>query len=240
MTLPDREEMERALRQVKGVEGARVRVQDGEVSEIHVVAVPGSRAKNVARDVRSFLAAMLGVEVSHQKISVAVREERAPFGRGHAIGATPWAPSSHVAGDQRILFRSVNLLVEGLRSEVQVELTANGRPLLGGATGVPASLGTERLVVAATLDALGELVTEDVRLFPGDLIFPRVGGGEAVIAEVVVVRPRSEQRLIGACGVGQDRHRSVVFAVLDAINRIVSRLVTERWVEFEVKPEQTA
>jgi hypothetical protein len=37
--------------------------------------------------------------------------------------------------------------------------------------------------------------------------------------------------------VGQDRHRSVVFAVLDALNRILSHLSPGRWIEYQVEPE---
>lgn len=236
MTLPEQGELERTLCQLKGVEAARVCLEDGEISEIHVASVPGSRAKNVVRDVRSYLAAALGIDVHHHKISVAVRQappESVPDIAGETGGG---ANEPQVAGSPRVLFRSVNLLVEGLRSEVQVALEADGRSLMGSATGPPSFLGTERLVVVATLDAVEKMIRNEVRLVPGDLTFVRVGPEEAVIAEVVLMRARWEQRLIGACHVGQDRYRSVVFAVLDALNRILGRLEPGRWVEFYVEP----
>ncbi len=230
MTLPEREVIERALLQLRGVEGVRVCVDDEGITEIHVVAAPGLRAKNVARDVRSFLMASQGIDIHHRKISVAVRQGARDEGGGP--GAEP-----ETSTWPRVQFRSVNILVEGLRSEVQVELIAEGRVLTGSALGVPAALGTERLVAAACVDALGQLMPESVRLMPGDLVFARLGPGEAILAEVLLIRPRWEQRLVGACAVGQDRYRSVVFAVLDAVNRILGRLSPGQWVEYRVAPD---
>jgi len=230
MVLPEREEIERALLQLRGVEGVRVCLDEAGISEIHVVAAPGLRAKNIARDVRSFLMASQGIDIHYRKISVAVRQ-------GPRIEAPGMEPEMEAGPGPRVQFRSVNILVEGLRSEVQVELVAEGRVLTGSAVGVPASLGTERLVAAACIDALGQVLPDSVRLMPGDLVFTRLGPGEAIVAEVLLIRPRWEQRLIGACVVGQDRYRSIVFAVLDALNRILGRLSPGHWVEYKVVPD---
>lgn len=235
VTLPAREEIERTLRQLKGVLAARVCTEGGQITEIHVVAGEGSRPKNIARDVRSYMAAALGIDVHHQKISVAVAD---PPGPDELTRPIPDEAMSQSNGEApRVLFNSVNLLVEGVRSEVQVELRLNGRSLIGSSAGAPATLGTERLIAAATLAALEKVVRQDVRLLSGDLTFTRVGPGEAVIVEVVLVKPRSEERLVGACRVQQDRHRCVVFAVLDAINRILGTLMPQDWIEFEVAPD---
>jgi hypothetical protein len=230
VTLPEREQIEQALLQLRGVEGVRVCLDDEGITEIHVVAAPGLRAKNVARDVRSYLMASQGIDIHHRKISVAVRQ--GPRDEQPALETEP-----EVGPGPRVQFRSVNILVEGLRSEVQVELVAEGRVLTGCAAGVPASLGTERLVAAACVDALGQLLPDSVRLMPGDLVFTRLGPGEAILAEVVIIRPRWEQRLIGACAMGPDRYRSIVFAVLDALNRILGRLSPGHWVEYRVAPD---
>ncbi len=233
MTLPEREQIEQALLELKGVEGARVCLDEEGITEIHVAAAPGSRAKNVARDVRSYLIAALGIDVHHRKISVAVRQSAAPR---QGLGEEDLAER----GGPRVQFRSVNILVEGLRCEVQVELLSEGRVLVGTATGVPASLGTERLVVAACVDALSRLVPQEVRLLAGDLVFARIGAGEVIVVEVMLIRPRSEQRLIGACPVGQDRFRSIVFAVLDGLNRVLGGLSPGHWVEYSIDADESS
>jgi hypothetical protein len=238
---PGREELQQVIRRLKGVEAAQVYLNDaGEISEIHVAAAPGNRPKNIARDVRTYLAAALNIQVSHQKISVAAVESNSPApGIEPKIGPpaveTPTQPSAEM---DRILFRSVNLLVEGLRTEVQVDLIFGDRDLTGCATGVPALLGTERLIAMATLQALESILNPDLRLIPGDLSITNIGSGAVVISEVILVQARREQHLIGACPVGQDRHRSVVFAVLSALNRILGKVSQpSEWVEYQVVPE---
>jgi hypothetical protein len=84
---------------------------------------------------------------------------------------------------------------------------------------------------------VARLLKEENKLLAGDLTFLRVGTGEVVVAEVILIQLRQEQNLIGACRVGADRYRSVVFAVLDALNRIMQRLVPGQWVEYRVDPE---
>jgi len=230
VTVPRREMIERAIGEIRGVEAVRACLEGEEISEIHVAAAPGSRPKNVARDVRTYLIAALGIDVHHRKISVAVRD-----GDEKGEAADPESPGN--GAGPRIIFRSVNVLVEGLRCEVQVDPTADGRRLVGTASGVPSSLGTERLVARATLSALEQIVLADRRLLIGDLQLTRVGAGEAVVAEVILVRPRHEESLVGACQLGQDRYRSVVFAVLDAVNRVLGRLIPQHWIEYRVEGE---
>ncbi len=223
----DKEAIERGLLQLRGVEAARVFTEGEEITEVHVVGRPGSRPKHLARDVRSFLAAALGIEVNHQKISVAVRGEN-PTAERVRTGA-----ARDVLGS-RVRLHSVNVLIEGLRSEVQVRAGLGGKILDGHAVGVPCRLGTERLVAEAVLDALQKVLSQDVRLVAGDLAFTRLGPGEVVLVEVVIVRQRTEERLVGACKLGQERMRSVAYATLDALNRILPTLGPKEWVEYEV------
>jgi len=237
----ERDELQGVICRVKGVEAASVIFSNsGEISEIHIAASPTTRAKNLARDVRSYLAATLGINVNHQKISVAVRDEVSSNSPLTTVPQTKIAVPTEPApnGSNRLLFRSVNLLVEGLRSEVQVDLTYGNRELTGSATGVPAVLGTERVIVEATLAAVSEMIAANIKLLAGDLTVTRIGAGEVVLAEVILVESRREQQLVGVCPKGQDRHRAVVFAVLSALNRILSRITKPgKWVEFQVEAD---
>ncbi|MFH1143936.1 MAG: hypothetical protein V1774_05270 [Candidatus Eisenbacteria bacterium] len=228
--LPEKEEIERALKQIVGVEAARVCLDDGEIAEIHIAASPGSRPKSVMRDVRSYLAAALGIEVDHKKISIAVLKPCDDHRQGE--------PSDlGEGGGSRIRFQSIQVLVEGLRAEVQVRLRAEGRALCGIAEGVPAANEVERLAVRATLDALQSMMPPDVRLLGGEVRYAQVGEGEVFVVEVRCVRERSERRLIGACRVEADRLRGAVFATLDALNRVLGLLSPPGWTEVRVGAE---
>jgi hypothetical protein len=125
VALPPKDDIERTLREIVGVEAVRVCLAGEGIAELHIAASPGSRAKNVMRDVRSCLAAVLGIEVDHKKISIAVRK---------SPGGHPETPSGEGEG-MRVRFHSVSVLIEGLQTEVQVRLAAQGRDLLGCASG---------------------------------------------------------------------------------------------------------
>ena len=221
------EEIERALRQLRGVEAARVCWDQGGIAEVHIAAAPGTRPKHIARDVRSYLAAALGIDVDHKKISIALRK----------TGEESREEAARAPGrDARARLESLTLRMEGSRAEVQVRLSVNGRQLQGGATGMPTARGMERMVIAATLEALQQLVRDEVRLVPGELRRLRVGGHEARLVQVTVWRPHEEQALLGACWVRQDPYRAVVLATLDALNRALCRLAPIHWMEIRVEP----
>ncbi|MBD3236911.1 MAG: hypothetical protein GF330_09425 [Candidatus Eisenbacteria bacterium] len=234
MTHEEQRRIEQALVKLRGVEAARVYIEEGEIAEIHIAAESGVRAKNIARDVRTYLAAALGIHVSHQKISVAVCDGPPETGGAETAedDSDPSPPARH---EPRLGFRSVHLLVEGLHLQAQVELDLGTRQLLGSARGVPATGATERTIAAATLDAVSQVVRETLRLRLGGLTNARVGSSRAVLSEILVIGSRRETRLIGASRCGSDRNRSVVFATLAALNRVLPRLMPEHWIEYEVE-----
>lgn len=237
MTYEEQCRIEQALVKLRGVEAARVYIGDGKIAEIHIAAESGVRPKNIARDVRTYLAASLGIHVSHQKISVAVCEGEESGARAADRGGESQSPPEASGAALRLGFRSVNLLVEGLKLQAQVELLLDRRQLLGTSSGVPAAGATERALVSATLEAVGQIVRSDLRLRAGAVATTRVGGSRVVLTEILVIGPRSEQRLIGASPAGSDRNRTVVFATLDALNRVLPRLIPERWIEYRVDPQ---
>ena len=245
MTLPEREDIERFLCDLEGIEEAGVFFEGDQITEIHITAAPGRVGKKVARDVRTGVLNRFGIDVRHQKISVVVRKARArvdvPANHGDDAGQSEADSLMRCGnGSARVLFETVNMLVGTLRSEVQVELLYEGERLVGSAQGVPATLSTERLVADATLDALSQIICDNIRLLCGDITFTRIGPGEAAITEVILVRRRSEERLVGACRVGPDRQRSVALAVLDAVNRRLVRISPDTWVEHRVGADAEA
>ncbi|MDM7915264.1 MAG: hypothetical protein QUU85_08365, partial [Candidatus Eisenbacteria bacterium] len=64
-------QMELDLARIHGVHSARLQAENGEITEVHVVADPTRRPKWIVRDVVTTLFARYGVRVPYQKISVA-------------------------------------------------------------------------------------------------------------------------------------------------------------------------
>jgi hypothetical protein len=221
------EAIEQALCQIHGVEAARVCMEHGAIVEVHIAAGPGTRPKYIARDVRSYLAAALGIEVDHKKISIVMRKAVEPGTDGDRAAAR----------NGRLRLDSLGLDLHTDGAEARVQLSFDGRPLLGTARGSPTEQGIERAVLAATLTALQQIVRREIRLTAGELRRLRMGSREATLVQIIVWRPHEERHLLGSCWVRRDPYRPVVLATLDAINRTLCRLAPIQWMEIRVEPD---
>jgi hypothetical protein len=92
-----------------------------------------------------------------------------------------------------------------------------------GAREVPNHLAADVVAVAeATLDALGELVADPLLLHLNEIRTETVGGKPVVLVAVDLVEGRRSETLFGTCRAEHNRQQSIVFAVLDALNRRLS------------------
>lgn len=135
---------------------------------------------------------------------------------------------------RRLLFRSVNVYREGHRAEAQVELTHAGQALVGVASGAAVSESLPRLVARATLDALGQMLGAGQTLELLALERKRLGKRRIILSHLVLLRGRVETHLSGSVLVTSDPLEATVFAVLDALNRILPGLDTGDMVEYQV------
>ncbi len=225
------EAIEASLRQIAGVQSARIRVEDGEIAQVDVIAVPNRRARGVARDVVATLLGRHGIAIEPHNVQVAV------------TGGMVAADSDEPPASRRLLFRSVNLYREGSRNEGQVELSDGDRVLVGTASGPAVRHTQERLVAQAALQAVSRTFGGGVALELAGLQRSRVGSRTAMLAHLVVLRGRTQTQLVGSALVGTDILEATVFAVLDALNRILPTLAGEDTVEYEVEdltPEMEA
>ena len=224
------EAIEASLRQIAGIQSARIRTDGEQISEVHVVAAPNRRAKGVVRDVVTTLFALHGITLPYQKVSVASTTSVVE-------GAEVETPPS-----RRLLFRSVNVYREANRNEGQVELLDGDRILTGTASGPAVRHAQEKLVAQAVLQAVGRLFGSGVVIELVGIERSRLGRRTVVLTHLVLLRGRSETHLVGSALVGTDSLEATVFAVLDALNRVLPTLAGEDAVEYEVEelPPETA
>lgn len=223
---PNPRALEAALARLVGVEAARVCLAGGAISEVHIAASPGSRPKNVARDVRSYLAAVHGIEVDHKRISIAV--ERCAPGEARPEGREEVYP--------RVAFVGCEVRAEAGRVEFCVRLEAGGRVLQGRATGIAAQ-PIERLAAEAALAALQPVVCPEVMLALGEVRRVRLGAGEVALVEVLVQQGCASERMIAACGLEGDPGPAAARAVLAALDRRLTALIAPPWTEIQVEAE---
>jgi hypothetical protein len=217
------EAIEASLRLIAGIQSARIRAADGEITEVHIVAAPNRRAKGVVRDVVTTLFARHGVALDHHAVRVAT------------TGAPADDDADEIPPPRRLLFRSVNLYREGNHNEGQVELQDADRVLTGTASGPAVRHSQERLVAQATMQAVGRTFGGGVAIDLVGLERSRVGSRVAVLAHLILLRGRTQTHLVGSALVGTDALEATVFAVLNALNRILPTLSGEDRVEYEVE-----
>lgn len=225
------EAIESSLRCVAGILTARIRTEGDEITEVHVVAAPNRRAKGVVRDVITTLYARHGITLHHHRVSVAT-----------TAGQQASADLGEAPRGRRLLFRSVNIYREGNRNDGQVELLDGERILTGTASGPAVRNSHERLVATATLQAVSRLLGDGSALDLAGVERTRVGNRTAMLIHLVWLRGRTETHLVGSALLGTDALEATVFAVLDALNRVLPVLAGEDTVEYEVEdlpPEVT-
>lgn len=253
-------EAEAALCSIRGVEAARVHLEDDDVREIHVTSRSTRAAKQIVRDVQSVLAARFHRRIDHRVVSVAYLEDEPPIpARTSAVAPAPAPtparavapspadgtvarpehpapPAREAPTEPRIRFVGVNLYVAGSRVQAQVELRWKGLPRMGSASGWSTRDGAHRLVAQAALAGIQEFLADDLALVVQDVTFLRAGGRKAVLVAVSLVTPREERILLGTSLIGKDLHQAVVLATLSALNRLVGGLRTKEPTEYVLRP----
>jgi hypothetical protein len=200
-------DIEREICRLPDVSIARI-VADrgGRVTEVHVVAQPGKRPKQIVRDVQSIALASFGLELDRRIVSVvqlssAGEPEHAPIGYRPSIVA-------------------ITAEASGLRSLVRVTLSRDDEEAVGFAEGSVAMTARHRLVATATVDALRQLdgAAECIDIDHAQIV--RVGQLDVAVVTIVFVVPPHEQVVAGSAIVRpQQEADAVARAVLDATNR---------------------
>ncbi len=217
------ERAEAAIREVDGVADVRIVTEDGQIDAVHVQANKPRSPKLIVRDIATILITRFNLRLDHRKVSIV-------FPQGRDEDAARTAPGL------RLRHESVNVYSEGLRTEAQVMLSLAGRTILGSASGASARDVQPRLISEATLDAVRKFVDEPGALVVSGVITCPVGSDNIVLVSVQMLAGRQESTLIGGCVHQGDPHRAVVYATLDAINRVFGRFRLKEAREYELRP----
>jgi len=249
---------EQLVSRISGVSSCRITTgAGGEIAEVHVISAGRKPAKLVARDVESLLKAELGIDVDHRKIGVVtVDEEEAAVSPANSpatspapipatASATAPAPARAPADDVeefpieevpvRFAFHSVNLFSDrgGVRAEVELSrdnLQAFGTGHSENTTAQPWSV-----IASATLQAISEFLDDDTRLCLGGVLKVALADRDAFVVRVDLIEQTGARTLAGCSVVTGNEHQSVVFATLDAVNRVIGKLEFRSTIEYRIK-----
>ena len=121
-------------------------------------------------------------------------------------------------------------------TEAEVTLTSSSVQATGRAAGPSTRFEVRRVVAQATLDAVTRLADGAPSFSLGEVEERDLGNRRVVLVCVNRSQGRSETHLIGCCEIGYDPTQAVIFAVLDALNRLVGAMRPRQPVEYEVGP----
>ncbi len=209
------DDIERTLGSIAEIKAARVVTSpDGQIQEIHVLALPNKSPKQLVRDIESALQAAWGIEVDHKKISIA------------QLGADAVPAEEIAAPEARARIDSITANVSGVHSTVVIRLEIEGEMYLGEAAGPASQTGRQRLVAQATLNAVEQYVHGAHSFALEDVTVCQLGRERVAVCCVAHVSPFGEQAFAGSALVRQSENDSIVKATLDAINRRLGLLTT--------------
>jgi hypothetical protein len=179
----------------------------------------------IVREAAALLSRELGLEFDSELIRLNAREQ-APDG-------VEEFPILEFEG--RFAFVSVNVVSsrEGLRAEV--ELTRESFTAFGAASSGNIALPAWQVVAEATLRAVSEFLDDEVRLCLIGVVKAPLGDDEAMLVRVDVVTSRWTKSLAGCALVGGHDNQIVVFATLDAVNRVSGKLEFKTSIEYKIQ-----
>src|SRR5262245_58625642 len=204
-------ELEDALRQINGVRAASVVTgPDGIPTEVHVTAAPGKAAKQVVRDVQSLAMARYDIDIDHRIVSVVQIDDE----------DVTLVPDAHEAPElpSRPAISAIAVRSGKGEAEATVSLTAGASVFEGTAHGPAGHSHRARLVAAATLDAVDDLLGQPCEVESAMIVSS--GSREVALSVLTVMLPRiGEQVFTGAALVRGDEADAVARSVLSALNR---------------------
>ena len=197
----DARAMESAINKIRGVYAAQVVIGDDNVEEIHVIASPLRKPKQVVRDIESMLLVNFGVRVDYRRISLVQMQEERLF---------------QAEGRPRLVaVRSV----DGPSKRAEVELEKDGHIYIGAAHGAAAETDSIRLVCTATIEAMEQVLGERVTYRVDEIEQITINQIHAIVVAVTLDFGSSQETLLGICQVRAEPADAAARATLNAVNR---------------------
>lgn len=200
-------EIEDSLTQLEGIVSCKfVTDNDGKLVEVHVLAHPTRTAKQVVRDVESFLLVKFNFSIDHKIISVAqVKHDEV------------------VIEKNRVKIKEVKVVLSGVTSEAVISLEYEGKWYTGEIKGTTTSRNKMRMIAQATLSAVESCFASAYTFTLEDVQQITIAGKQGYIVAITLVSRNYEDTLLGAAFIKSSDSETIVKATLNAVNRILSK-----------------
>jgi hypothetical protein len=194
-------DIEKSINSLNGVLFSKIVLADNkEIKEIHIITKDFYSPKKISRDVESLLMAKYNISIDYRKISIAqVTEEK------------NYSP--------RLKFVDLLITSQGDHLEVLVKLENNDKQFEGKVDCVNWEKNREYIVSRATLEAITSFLKGKVFFQVEEIKKVNMDEREVILIAINLINEQGKENLIGAALLGDDPHKSLVKAILKAVNR---------------------
>lgn len=228
--MPDADpgQIDRLLETLTGVVRARVRAdaRGEELKEIHILSDGKVSPKQIVRNVETLLKTGFDRVIDHRIVSIAVLKEgadlepRAEAANGHpGLAYEPESPAA-----SRVIFRRLRVVQdEPLKCTAYVELKQGDVIFEGSHRDTDTPQARLYSSARAVIEALEYLAEKEMAFYLAGLEHLRVFQQQVLVVLVEGRQDRRRIRMLGTAEIGEDPHEAAVRAVLDAVNRFITR-----------------
>lgn len=226
--MPDIEaaEIDRLLETLSGVVRARVRQADsGRLSEIHVLSDGAVAPKQIVRNIETALRTAFDLSIDHRVVSIAVLKEDVDASDVDQVaGGNGSTASSRPKGVPRVVFRRLRVVQEEpLKVTAYVELELDDVIFEGSHRDTDTPRSRVYASARAVIEALEYLAEKEMAFYLAGMESVNAFQKDVLVVMVEGRKDRDQRRMLGTAIVGEDPHEAAVRAVLDAVNRFISR-----------------
>ncbi|HET6362764.1 MAG TPA: hypothetical protein VFH11_12015 [Gemmatimonadota bacterium] len=232
MTDFDPAQIDTLLETLTGVVRARVRPDENgrQLREIHVLSDGALAPKQIVRNIETLLKTAFDLTIDHRIVSIAVLKQGAGV-EEQAVREAPEAQPERRARKapagpaSRVVFHKLQVVQDALKCTAHVELKLGDVIFEGTHRDTDTPEARVYAAARAVIEALEYLTEKQMAFYLAGLEQMRVYEDRLLVVLVEARRGRQRMRMVGTAAVKDDTHEAAVRAVLDAVNRFITRPV---------------
>ncbi|MDX1661688.1 MAG: hypothetical protein R3326_07845 [Gemmatimonadota bacterium] len=222
-------QIDQLLETLTGVLRARVRYSDDEerLSEIHVLSDGAVAPKQIVRNIETAIKTAFDLTIDHRVVSIAVLKEGVQVeDEDGALDLSSSADDGQGTGHSspRVVFRKLRVLQEEpLKCTAYVALELDDVIFEGSHRDTDTPRARVYSSARAVIEALEYLAEKEMAFYLAGLESLHVFQKDVLVVMIEGRQRRDQRRMLGSAVVNEDPQEAAVRAVLDAVNRFMSR-----------------
>ncbi|HJR53266.1 MAG TPA: hypothetical protein VJ982_06080 [Gemmatimonadota bacterium] len=243
MTQFDPAQIDTLLETLTGVVRARVRPDEKgrQLREIHVLSDGALAPKQIVRNIETLLKTAFDLTIDHRIVSIAVLKQGAEVDEAAARESSRETAAREMSAPEgpperrgrkvaaglasRVVFHKLQVMQDALKCTAHVELKLGDVIFEGTHRDTDTPEARVYAAARAVIEALEYLTEKQMAFYLAGLEQMRVYEDRLLVVLVEARQGRQRMRMVGTAAVKDDTHEAAVRAVLDAVNRFITRPV---------------